>query len=82
MKKILLYFKIRKFYKIFGEYIGSNFITKLSDMTYDNLYDVLFDINEVIGDEADEMHIWLDRLANDVVCFRNKKEVQNNGITF
>ena len=47
MTKILLYFKIRRFYNIFGEVVGDNFITKLSDMTAENVHDVLFDINEV-----------------------------------
>lgn len=48
LTKIYLFFKIRRFYKIFGEVLGSNFINKLSDITEDNLYDVRFDINEVL----------------------------------
>lgn len=48
MNKILLYFKIRKFYNIFAEEVGECFITKLSDMTADNVHDVLFDINEAL----------------------------------
>lgn len=62
MNKILLYFKIRKFYNIFGEVVGENFITKLSDMTADNVWDVLFDINEVLDEETDDMNIWLKKL--------------------
>jgi hypothetical protein len=48
MLKLVLFFKIHKFYNTFGEVVGSNFITKLSDMTVDNLFDVMFDINEVV----------------------------------
>lgn len=62
MNKILLYIKIRKFYNTFGEVLNSHFITKLSDMTADNLQDVLFDIQEVLGaydDETEPMTIWL-----------------------
>ena len=47
MNKILLFFKIRGFYKLFAAEVGKNFITKLSDMTADNVHDVLFDISEV-----------------------------------
>lgn len=66
MNKILLYIKIRKFYNIFGEYICSNFITKLSDMTTDNVMSVTFDINEVLdgyrGYENLPMYKWLRKL--------------------
>ena len=69
LKKIQLFPKIRKFYKIFGSEIGSNFIIKLSDITKDNLSDVLFDINEILKanstcfcEEAYELDIWLNKL--------------------
>lgn len=48
IKKLHLFFSIKKFYKTFGEVVGSNFITKLSDMTDDNVVSVIFDINEVL----------------------------------
>ena len=46
--KIILFFQIKKFYKTFAEIVGSNFITKLSDMTTENVMSVTFDINEVL----------------------------------
>ena len=80
MLKIKLFFQIRKFYKIFGSEVGSNFITKLSDMTADNLYDVLFDINEVLEansycfcEEAYEMDAWLNDLYDDIETYRHDK---------
>lgn len=48
IKKLHLYFSIKKFYKTFGEEVGANFINKLSDMTDDNIMSVTFDINEVL----------------------------------
>lgn len=66
IKKLQLYFSIKKFYKIFGEEVGSNFITKLSDITDDNLFSVGFDINEVLqgyqGYENLPMYSWLTKL--------------------
>ena len=70
MNKILLYFKIRKFYNIFGKELGGDFITKLSDMTADNVYDVLFDINEVRGGyDEDEMMTYLNKLDTSIRKF-------------
>ena len=72
----MLYHQIRKFYKACEL---DNFITKLSDMTNDNLYDVLFDINEVLDAQADcfyadayEYDIWLNRLKTQIINFREK----------
>ena len=48
IKKLHLFFSIKKFYKTYGDIVGSNFITKLSDMTDDNVMSVTFDINEVL----------------------------------
>jgi hypothetical protein len=66
MNKILLYIKIRKFYKLFAEEVGANFITKLSDMTTDNVMSVTFDINEILetyeGLEVVPMYSWLIKL--------------------
>ena len=66
LTKIILFFQIRKFYYIFGEEIGDNFITKLSDMTDDNVMSVVFDINEVLeayeGFEDVPMYSWLTKL--------------------
>lgn len=66
INKILLYFKIQKFYNIFGEEVGKPFITKLSDMTTDNVMSVVFDINEVLEGyksyETFPMYSWLTKL--------------------
>lgn len=62
MKNLLLYIRIRKFYKIYGDILGSDFINKLSDMTYDNLYDVLFDLNEILEGYDDHTEHWLYKL--------------------
>ena len=65
-KKIILFYQIRKFYYIFGEEIGDNFIAKLSDMTDDNVMSVVFDINEILasyeGFEDVPMYSWLTKL--------------------
>ena len=69
LKKIHLFHQIKKFYKIFGEYIGSNFINKLSDITTDNLNDVLFDLNEVLetyDGDTDPMTAWLNKLYTNI----------------
>lgn len=65
--KIRLFIQIRKFYNTFGSEVGSSFITKLSDMTTDNVYDVLFDINEIR--EVSDDDAWLDKLQNQLMHF-------------
>lgn len=66
LKKLILFYQIRKFYKIFGEIVGDNFITKLSDMTTDNVMSVTFDTNEVLeaykGYEDLHLYSWLTKL--------------------
>lgn len=66
LTKIHLFIQIRKFYKLFGAEVGSSFITKLSDVTTDNVYDVLFDINEIREVCEDP---WLDQLQNQIMHF-------------
>ena len=73
-KKIILFYQVRKFYKIFGEEVGDNFITKLSDITNNNLNDVLFDINEVYYEDANPMTAWLDRLRAKIYNYIEKPE--------
>lgn len=80
LKKIHLFHQIRKFYKIYGSELGSNFITKLSDITTDNLFDVLFDINEVLEtnsqcfyEEAYELDAWLNKLKAQINNYREAK---------
>ena len=87
LKKIHLFHQIRKFYKTFGEVVNSNFITKLSDITEDNLFDVLFDINEVLDansqcfyEEAYAMDAWLNKLQAKITAYREKPQ-HNNTIT-
>lgn len=64
--KIILFFSIKKFYNIFAEEVGNNFITRFSDMTTDNVMSVIFDINEVLhsyeGFEDVPMYHWLIKL--------------------
>ena len=85
MNKLLLYIKIRKFYNIFGSVVGANFITKLSDMSVCDVYDVLFDINEALegyDDEADEMTIWLNKLQCQILDYCDKEPLTLNSILF
>ena len=73
LNKIKLFCQIRKFYNIFGEYVGENFITKLSEMTNDNVHDVLFDINEVLEDDHDDMTLWLKKLRRNIRRYNEPK---------
>ena len=81
MSKIKLYFSIKKFYNTFAEEVGSNFITKLSDMTDDNVMSVIFDINEVLEanancfcEEVYEMDAWLNKLQSQIVGYCEKPQ--------
>lgn len=74
--KLHLKWQIKKFYKIFGECLGSNFINKLSDITTDNLNDVLFDLNEVLetyDDDTDPMTTWLNNLYTMILNYCDRK---------
>lgn len=82
LKKIHLFHQIQKFYNIFGEVIGENFITKLSDMTTDNVYSVLFDINEVLDDCDDEMTAWLNKLQHQIYDYCEPSYIDLNKILF
>lgn len=78
LNKIILFFQIKKFYKIFGDEVGNNFITKLSDMTTDNVHDVLFDLDEIhstyeMGCAVDSMETWLRNLKQKTIRFCYKK---------
>ena len=80
-KKINLFHQICKFYSIYGSEVGRNFIKHLSDMTADNIHDVLFDLNEVLDAyeygcyEEDEMYIWLGKLRKQILTFRERNTV-------
>ena len=65
LTKLILFCQIKRFYNIFGDVIGERFIANLSEMTNDNLYDVLFDLNEALemyDEVADSMCTWLEKL--------------------
>lgn len=79
LTKIKLFHQIKKFYKIYGNKLNSDFVHKLSDITTDNLFDVLFDINEILKvnsysfyDEAYELDAWLNKLQAQIINFREK----------
>lgn len=86
LKKIKLFHQIKKFYKLFGEELGSDFIHHLADLTTDNLSDVLFDINEMLtantycwNAEAYTLDAWLNKLRIQVENFRKSKTKQYKG---
>lgn len=79
-RKVQLFKRINKFYSIFGSEVGESFIHSLSDMTNDNLYDVLFDINEAIKaqewgfyQDTNKHTKWLKALYNDIVEYRQSQ---------
>lgn len=75
--KIKLFINIRRFYEIFGEELGANPCAKWSDMTNDNLHDVLYDLNEaLVGYESYEhlpMYAWLTKLDHEIRTYRETK---------
>lgn len=81
--KIKLFCQIRQFYNIFGEYVGENFITKLSEMTKDNVNDVIFDINEALemyDDHRDDMARWLRKLIRSIRSYHEPKPLKLSDI--
>ena len=86
MQKILLYIKINKFYHIFWEVLDYDHEFKIDNLGYNDLTDVLFDIHEILDgydyDETDDMVIWLDKLYNQVINFRDKEPLTLNSILF
>ena len=82
LNKIHLFHKIQKFYKIFGM---TNFIHRPSDMTSDNLFDVMYDINEVLdeskyifNEETYEQDVWLNKLLGDIETMRECMTKRSN----
>lgn len=77
--KIRLFFQIRKFYTMFGSIVGENFITRLSDMTADNVHDVLFDIHEVLDDfyydDTYGTSTWLINLERRILNYCEKSSI-------
>lgn len=67
LKKLSLYHSIKKFYAVFGSELGSDFIHNLSDITDDNLHDVLFDLNEVIDEDYPDR--WLIKLQTRIINY-------------
>ena len=89
LTKIKLFHQIKKFYKIYGDLLDSDFIHKLADITPNNLYDVQFDINEVLEanalcfyKEAYELDAWLNKLNKDIQNFREGKVKHGKSIIF
>lgn len=82
LTKVRLFHQIKKFYRIFGEVVGGSFINNLSDMTADNVFDVLFDINEVVDDYDDEMTDWLVKLQHQLIHYCNRTPIDFNRILF
>lgn len=86
-KKIRLFHQIRKFYKAFFSE-DEAFIHKLSDMTTNNVYDVIFDINEVLDansygfyEEGNEVDDWLTELREKIYNFCEPKTKHPIAIT-
>ena len=80
LTKIKLFNKINRFYSIFHTEVGDNFIHSLFDMTNDNLYDVLFDINEAIKaqewgfyQDTNKHTAWLKSLYHDIEEYRKTR---------
>lgn len=77
LNKIKLYIKIKKFYRTYGSELGPSFIDSLADITNNNLYDVQFDINDVLEaykdcfyEEAYEINAELNKLNIQIQNFR------------
>ena len=70
LNKLLLFLRIKRFYNIFGSEIGTSHITKFSEMTVDNVRDVIFDINEVLLDDPDDENTtWLYTLKFKIINY-------------
>ena len=79
-KKIRLFYQIREFYKAFDLQPYEICIHKVSDITKDNLFDVLYDINEILyvnsldaNEDAYEIDAWLNDLKKQINNFRERK---------
>ena len=68
IKTLKLFHNIKRFYKIFGDYIDSNpNPIKLRDIkSHDFLLGVQFDLFEAIGNTTDPMNIWLIKIAHQI----------------
>lgn len=75
MTKLILIHKINKFYHIFWEVLGYDFEPHICNFDDDFLFQVLFDINEAIGDydiNYDSMTKWLHKLSIQILNYREK----------
>ena len=84
--QIILKFQINKFYGIFWEVLDYDYKVTIDTLGYNDLTDVLFDIHEILDgydyNETDEMVIWLDKLYNQIIKFRDKEPLTLNSILF
>ena len=84
--QILLKRKINKFYNIFWEVLDYNCKPTIHSLGYNDLTDVLFDIHEILDgcdyDQTDSMVIWLDKLYNQILEFRDKEPLSLNSVLF
>ena len=73
IKKLIITYRINKFYSIFWELLDYTHKVRAKDMSLD---DVAYDINEVLDYivyENDEMYGWLNKLLDSVANLRDKR---------
>jgi hypothetical protein len=84
--QIILKYQINKFYHIFWEVLDYDCEFKVHNLGYNDLTDVLFDIHEILDgydyDETDDIVIWLDKLYDQIIKFRDKEPLTLNSILF
>lgn len=86
IQKLQLKHKIKKFYHIFWKVLDYDHEFKVHTLGYNDLTDVLFDIHEILDgcdyDETDPMTVWLDKLYDQIIKFRDKEPLTLNSILF
>lgn len=86
MIKLILLYQINKFYHIFWDVLDYDNEFKIDRLDHNDLTDVLFDIHEVLDgydyDTTDSMVVWLDKLYNRAIKFRDKEPLTLNSILF
>ena len=71
LKRLILCYKINKFYRIFGEIVGYKPARiRMRDISDDFLMSIGFDINEALEGACncrDKMSVWLNKLYKEVI---------------